>query len=180
MSAVPNASARARFEREVRERVAPGAITAIAIDPRPAGVAARALGFALATLARRGVASGRCFVLVADGDESARSALAAHGLPVVVHDAARSRAFPAGRVAGHAVELDDELREAEAIVALGPSPDPAAQDPLPGAIVPALASSATREFFAAAGASEREAARALVRADAVLAWPEPGAVRAEP
>ena len=84
-----------------------------------------ALEETLAALAAVGVPRGRQFVLLvhADGSRPAVDVAAwrkALHVPVLVHDP-DAASFTAGRSEGGvAIELDDELREAEAIVCVGP------------------------------------------------------------
>ena len=106
----------------------------------------------LSALERVGVLRGRQFVLlggdpVPEGARArARALRAALGVPVLVHDPERE-GFVAGTLAdGTAVELDDELREAEAIVAVGIG----GPWTVAGAVVPGVACARTRFAFARA------------------------------
>lgn len=100
-------------------------VTAIVADPRDEARLPQALACLLAALERAGIPRGRCFVLLA-ADEGAAPAreLAARlrtalAIPVIAHDPARSACFVAGRTReGAAIEVNDELREAEAIVGI--------------------------------------------------------------
>lgn len=123
-------------------------VTAIVADPRDGTRLAPALGVLLGALTRVGVPRGRCFVLLAspsgkaaDG-EAVRRLREAIGVPVIAHDPARSACFRADG----AIELNDELREAEAIVALSSWREASRDEPgTAGLIVPGLASRACRD-----------------------------------
>src|SRR5262249_45456667 len=108
-------------------------------------------------------------------------------IPVLLHDP--TRAFAAGRTpAGDPIELDDELREAEAIVCLGQCESRSGTlRGGPYLLAPGVASLATRQAFAArrAEAGERGAlalalaAEALAPVDLALTWtPSGGRMRA--
>ncbi len=84
---------------------------------------AEALEVARDALARCGVAPGRQMVLLAstgapltDAREVARALRSRLGLPVVLHDPARSPSMLSSKEGGLRIALDDELREAEAVV----------------------------------------------------------------
>lgn len=109
----------------------------------------------MAALERVGVLRGRQFVLlggdpVAPGARARAKALRAElGVPVLVHDPERE-GFVAGTLGdGTPVELDDELREAEAIVAVAIGGAWA----LAGAVVPGVACARTRAAFERARAA---------------------------
>jgi len=85
-----------------------------------------ALAEVVAALHKVGVPRGRQFVLLACSREGAPAGepdrlRAALGIPVLVHDP-EAAVFEVGRSAsGVAFELNDDLREAEAVVAVGPT-----------------------------------------------------------
>ncbi|MEQ1834730.1 MAG: hypothetical protein ABL977_16920 [Candidatus Eisenbacteria bacterium] len=152
---------------------------------------ADALAEVSAALARVGVPPGRQYVLLAGeraaerGPARARELRARLELPVLVHDPART-GFVAGRLpGGAALELDDELREAEAIVvlaALGRSP--AAAWSAATVVCPDACSARTRVAFAAArsgdAAADWELSRHCERAarlDLLVWWDAAGGGR---
>jgi hypothetical protein len=160
---------REAFAREVARALAapgdgplaarfPGAlVTAIAADAAPAERERLeiALGAVSRTLASLGVPAGRQFVLLAAGPpwptggrERLRSSL---GIPVLAHDP-HGPCFVAGRTdGGEPVEVSDELREAEALVVVGPATGgPGECRGGPFILCPGLASSATAAAWAAA------------------------------
>ena len=165
-------------------------VTAIAAAPDPGqpGLLERALAATISRLEEVGVPRGRQYVLLAAGapDPGALTASLrlALGVPVMAHD-------PAGPsfVAGHApdgtpLELDDELREAEALVVVGPAPRDGGLRGGPFLLCPGLASARTalawevvlarggpRAAWALALACEREA-----RVDFAVLWDESGRV----
>lgn len=163
--------------------------TVIVIEPGDAR-AAVALRVAIDALVRTGHPRGRLMVLAAvlDGavpggpaHEAVREAAA--GVPVVLHDPEHSATFRAGRVAGIDVAVDDELREAEAVVALGAlvSSPSGSRHPAEWLIVPGLAARATRDALRAVtgpthGARAHDAtgawseAATLVHVDFEIAW----------
>jgi nickel-dependent lactate racemase len=165
--------------------------TVIVVDAGDARSRA-ALPVVIAALVRSGHPRGRLVVVAAAAatpartEASARAAWteAAGGVPVVFHDADRSAVFRAGRTAeGIDVEVDDELREAEAVVALGAIRESGAgmRRPAEWLIVPGLASRATCETLRAATSPSRgsraldahdawSAAAALVHVDFEIAW----------
>lgn len=116
------------------------------------------------------------------------------GMPVVLHDPAGDQGFTVGSAAGLRIDLDDELREAEAVVVVGEF----ARDPVRGAhggpfaLVPGLATGSTRarleEHARGSDPSDvrsawGEVARAtleLVKVDLAVVWDEsdPPEVRA--
>jgi len=102
------------------------AVTAIVANAADRDSLGTALPVVIAALERAGVPRGRAFVLLAapGGVVAAAgvvSALrAAAGVTVLAHDPATSPCFTPGLDArGNRIHLDDELREAEAIVLLG-------------------------------------------------------------
>jgi hypothetical protein len=156
------------------------AVTAIVAD----GGAGEAGTVALAELAeamvRAGVPRGRMFVLLSGAAppgprerERARVLRETLGMPVIPHDPAQA-AFEPGRLAdGAPLALEDELREAEAVVVCGCFAADARGELRggPAALLPGLASAATRAAYAralpAGGPAERAAA-ALAASLAVL------------
>jgi hypothetical protein len=152
------------------------AVTTVVADPSEPAPLAAALARLLAILPRAGVPRGRVTVLMAADARGAawpraraRELRAALGVPVLVHDPERSACFTAGRVDGVAVELCDELREAEAVLTVGALAAADAARATAALVVPGLAGAATRRWLAATpGALAR--ARALVRVDLALGW----------
>jgi hypothetical protein len=167
-------------------------VTALVAHADEGGELTDALAETIAALERVGVPRGRQYVLLAGecppAVASARAAglRAELGVPVLVHDAARD-GFTAGRLPGAlALVLDDELREAEAIVTLAGiarergGPWRAASLVCPGSCTaPARAAIAravagdTGKAWAIAAAAEREAP-----IDLALWWDGDDAVRA--
>ena len=146
-----------------------------------------ALAGTMTALERVGVLRGRQYVLLggeqvpADAKTRARALRGALGVPVLVHDPTRE-GFVAGTLAdGTPIELDDELREAEAIVVVvGGEPRVIA-----GAVVPGVACARTREAFARARTGGDAAAFAFIRdaerqapIDLLVWWDASGAVAA--
>lgn len=118
---------------------------------------------ALAELAeamvRAGVPRGRTFVILAGGGpggparrEAVRGLRDTLGVPVMAHDPARAGFVPGALAIGVPLELDDELREAEAVVVCGR----VEADPRggvrggPALLLPGLAGAATAAAYAAA------------------------------
>ena len=146
-------------------------LTAVLAD---AGEAEPLLAAALAELVGAldhvGVPRGRQFVLLG-GDPPP---LDAHGLaqrlaglltvPVLVHEPDRA-GFAAGKLAtGTLIELDDELREAEAIVAVGSwSVNPAGPRGGIALLCPGVATTSTRRAYVAASGQGAAAAWAFAR-----------------
>lgn len=125
----------------------------------------------IAALERVGVPRGRQFVLLAGGAAPADAASRVKawrdslGVPVLVHDASRA-GFVAGRLPdGTALELDDELREAESIVVLASI---AAEHGGPwhaaSLLCPGACTKPTRLAVAAATSGDRDAAWSWVQA----------------
>jgi len=147
-----------------------------------------ALAGTIAALERAGVPRGRQFVLLATGPHPAPAPLrAALGVPVLEHDPDGPH-FVAGRTGeGTPFEVDDELREAEAIVVVGP--ETAGEEGGAGLalLCPGVVSARTASACALARARAGEAAaRAFVlgleRAlgvDLAVTWDARGAVLAE-
>lgn len=108
-------------------RFGAAAVTAILADGEGGERDGVALAELIDALAHAGVPRGRQFVLltgVAAPDEArrvrARELHATLGTPVLVHDSGATAVFDAGALApAFRLELDDELREAEAVVACG-------------------------------------------------------------
>jgi hypothetical protein len=145
-------------------------------------------------LASVGVPPGRQFVLLGGPEREsgggpapalARDLARALGIPAHVHRPAAA-CFTAGRLDdGTPIELDDELREAEAIVVVGHCASAAgAMRGGPWLIVPGVASAATRRALAAArtGGGERAAlafslaAERLAPVDFAVLWDDAGVV----
>jgi hypothetical protein len=151
---------------------------------------ALALAELIRALDRIGVPRARQFVLLG-GDppapaasERVRALREALGVPVLASVPARA-GFVAGRLAdGTPIELDDELREAEAIVTVGSwSRDAAAPRGGAALLCPGVASAPTRAAYAAARARGDGAAWAFALAaeraapvDLSLAWDDAGQV----
>lgn len=146
---------------------------------------AKALEFARDALVRRGVAAGRQMVLLAAMDppraehrEWARLLRARLGVPVLIHDPAQSPSMPAVVLDGMEFELDDELREAEAVMLVAALRPGARFGEAGGAelLVPGAASAATAARCAARAQdpAERYAivrrAQEVCRIDYALLW----------
>lgn len=167
------------------------AVTAIVADGAAGEAGVTALAELAEAMVRAGVPRGRMFVLLtSDGApgpaarERARQLRATLGSPVIAHDPAQAAFTPGVLADGTPLALDDELREAEAVVvcgrfAAGPGGDVHGG---PAALLPGLASADARAAFAgalpagppaaraaAALARAREAA-ALVPVDFALVW----------
>ena len=210
MSQLPDAAALEQFGRRIRGALAEPEgsslaamftaplVTALVVDANEAISAPwleRAVLEVRDALQRIGIARGRQFVLLGRRTPEPEPALAAGvaglrarlGLAVLVHEP-NAPAFTAGRLpTGEVIELDDELREAEAIVCVGEwsaSTDGARGGPY--LLVPGVASLATRRAWAARRAQEGErGALALALAaereavvDLALSWSADGRVRA--
>ena len=163
-------------------------VTWLVADASAGDELADALAGTMRALERVGVLRGRQFVLLggeasvsAEARARARALRAILGVPVLVHDPARE-GFVAGTLAdGTAIELDDELREAEAIVVVaGGSPEAIA-----GAVVPGVSCAGTRAACARAVEQGAVARWAFVRAaeaqapiDLMVWWDASGAVSA--
>lgn len=146
-----------------------------------------ALAGTMRALERVGVLRGRQFVLLGGGEPTpeakarARALRAALGVPVLVHDPARE-GFVAGTLAdGTPIELDDELREAEAIVVVAGGP----VSSVARTMVPGVAVTRTRAAFTRAVADSEASAWAFVREaerqspiDLLVWWDAAGEVRA--
>jgi hypothetical protein len=173
-------------------------VTALLAEAREACAADGALSEALAAtvtaLAAVGVPRGRQFVLLGCAEPPApevsiavRALRERLGVPVILHEP-DGASFEAGRLAdGTPVSLDDELREAEAIVAVGSlRRTPWGIEGAPALLCPGVASPTLRardqrardHSFAARLALWREV-DALAPLDLVLAWEEHGGVRAQ-
>lgn len=156
--------------------------TALVLDP-VLGDAAAALGPLAAALARQGIPRGRLDVIVAScGDAGAERAcaLAARAAlapgPVHVRDPEHGDHYPAGELDGETLEIDDVLREAEAVIVVVAG---RAGVPPWSVLVPGLVSArCARRIAARAGAPpSREAVLAFVRVDWVVEF-EASRVRA--
>lgn len=150
---------------------------------------APALRATITRLVTLGVPQGRQYVLLA-AEPDGRSAIGGDlrdtlGVPVIAHDPAGA-CFVAGRTAdGSALEFSDELREAEALVVVGPAMDAGAVPAGgPFLLCPGVGATRTRDAWraslerggvAAALAFALEAERALPVQLAVL-WDTEGRV----
>lgn len=160
-------------------------VTALVADARVDACTDEALAEVIAALVQVGLPRGRVFVLLG-GDSAphtasvrARTLARSLAVPVLLHDPAAA-SFTAGRLAdGTDIALDDELREAEAIVSVGPWEGSAGRvQGGPFLLCPGLASSATRAAFAAAGEARGNAgelalaaaAEQLVPVDLAVWW----------
>jgi hypothetical protein len=151
------------------------ALTAVVADGREGEREAVALAELLDALVRVGVPRGRQLVLLAHAPAGASARLRAIlGVPVIAHDPERSSAWVAGELdQGAALELDDDLREAEEVVLVGGC----AADPRmglrggPAALWPGLGSAAAQAAHAASLPAEpaTRAAAALANCRAALA-----------
>lgn len=164
-------------------------VTALVADAADAGALGAVLPPLLDALAAAGVPRGRAFVLLAGSGDAARDRQAARalrealGIPVIAHDPGRSASFVIGRTsAGVAVELDDELREAEAVVVLASVTAANAAGRAAALVWPGLAPSAAARAHAdrppAARAQAAHEAAALLGVDFGLAWWDGDAPRA--
>ncbi len=155
-------------------------VTGIVVDPHDEAALAEVLPVLLDAFARRGVPRGRAFVLVACAAGSpparglARALRAALGVPVIAHDPEHSAICGFGPgVDGEPVELNDELREAEAVVVAASArpgdPGRAAALLLPG-LAPAAARRALEGLAAPARDVRARAASSRVGLDASVAW----------
>ena len=136
-----------------------------------------ALAELMDALVRVGVPRGRMLLLLAgerpgDADASgrARELRDTLGVPVITHDGEHGAHFRVGALAnGVEIQLDDELREAEAIVVVGrfSGEIEAGVCGGPAALVPGLASAATRRALLAGQAGSQSGVAA--RIEAVLA-----------
>jgi len=190
------------FEAAVREALrAPGGRPLAGRFPAPlvtaivaGGAAAEgerlaaALAGTLEALERAGVPRGRQFVLLATGSRPAAAPLrAALGVPVLEHDPEGPH-FVVGRAGdGTPFEVDDELREAEAIVVVGPEAAGEGGGAGLALLCPGVVSARTaaacalvraRAGGAAAGAFVLELERGL-GVDLAVTWDARGAVLAE-
>ena len=146
----------------------------------------------IAALERVGVPRGRQYVLLAGdgipGDAARRVNVLrdALGVPVLVHDASRA-GFAAGRLPdGSALELDDELREAEAIVVLASiAPEHGGPWHAASLLCPGACTVPTRSAVATATSGDTGVAWGWVRAaereapiDLMVWWDASGIVQA--
>lgn len=161
-------------------------VTAVVASPHHLPWVEAALGVVLRALPRAGIAGGRTGVIFAsEGGEPPRAVEAAaarvrqaFGVPALVHRPG-APCFGVGTTSGGVpVELDDELREAEAIVTVGAvgGTSPCGWDGGPSLLFPGLCSARTREEIRARYESlewyrRQEAdARALAPVDYGVAW----------
>lgn len=148
-----------------------------------------ALAATIARLAGLGVPRGRQFVLLAAGPDArtveSKDLRDKLGVPVMAHDPAGAF-FVAGRAAdGSALEFSDELREAEALVVVGPARH-AGEPPSGGPFMlcPGVAAARTRDaYFATLARGGADAALAFALAaeralpvDLAVLWDADGRV----
>ena len=167
-------------------------VTALVAHADEGGRLADALAETIAALERVGVPRGRQYVLLAGERPAALAAAPAQalrarlGVPVLVHDPARD-GFTAGRLPGGiALVLDDELREAEAIVTLaGIAAERGGPWRAASLVCPGSCTAPARAAIAAWVAGDRGRAWAVVLdaereapIDLALWWDGDGAVRA--
>jgi hypothetical protein len=163
--------------------LAPGAATVLVLDARDPAAAGRIVPAVLEFLGGRGIGRGRVIALLPALERTpagAAGALRAAGvdLPIVRHDPRRSACFTAGRADGVAIELNDELREAEAIVLAARVEAGASWR---GVVCPGLASQATVAALATRGTGTAGAPSAadLLPVDLAVLWStECGVIRA--
>lgn len=176
------------FERDlghaVRALIAPGAITVIAAWPEPEAAALAVLGTIALALERHGIARGRQLLMIPNdsgrggGDEAARALGARLGIVALARDPERRPHFTAGRTAGGVVvELDDELREAEAVVLAGPVAPASAATSLPAMLASGLASRRTAQGLAAGTAADRAEALRMLAPCVCVGWDAEGVSR---
>ncbi len=160
-------------------------MTALLADARTDARTDLALAELVAALVSVGLPRGRLFVLLGgegpprSAEERARTLAASLAVPVLVHDPTAA-AFTAGRLAdGTPIALDDELREAEAIVSVGFCSGAAGVvRGGPYLLCPGVAAASTRSAFALERAARGEggalafaaAAEALVPVDLAVWW----------
>lgn len=182
----------------LRARFSAPLITALLADGAADSRDELALSEMAEALVQAGLPRGRMFTLLtggaATGSASRERARELHdtlGMPVIVHDPARSAHFRAGTIeVAHppfALEIDDELREAEAVVIVGRYGADAAWGVRggPAALLPGAASAACaaamREAIPETGLAPHgplrahtlacaHAAAALVPVDFALVW----------
>jgi hypothetical protein len=155
-------------------------LTAIVVDAAEGPWLVPALAEVALALEQVGVPRGRQFVLLGcDSAEGAVDARARAGrlrreveLAVIAHDPG-SAGFTAGRTAdGTALELDDELREAEAIICIGRGFATAGRvQGGPYLLFPGVACARARRAFAAARTKHGEAAALALALAAETAAP---------
>ena len=153
-------------------------------------------------LTRVGLPRGRMMALLAGTQpldaarrERARELHDILGMPVVLHDPIGGTSFAVATTgSGFTIQLDDELREAEAVVVVGEFADDHARGVHGGpfALLPGLASAETRDLWANQMSTNGQGSRdarllesarevlALVKVDLALVWDEsdPPEVRA--
>ena len=156
------------------------AVTAIVADGDAGEPGAVALAELTDAMMRAGVARGRMFVLLAFASapglrerDRARELRGMLGVPVLPHDPAKAAFEPGRLAAGVPLALEDELREAEAVVVCGRFGADVRGTVRggPAALLPGLASVSTRAAYDAAlpaGPPAERAAAALAASRAVL------------
>lgn len=157
-------------------------VTAIVGDAHGSERDTTALAELVEALVQVGLPRGRMFVLLAGATgvgeslrERARMLRDTLGMPVIPHDPARTAAFRAGVLPNlGALELDDELREAEGVIVAGSfSRHPSGEiQGGPAALLPGLANADTRARLARCDDVDGlvRAAAALVGVDFALIW----------
>ncbi|MFN8588053.1 MAG: hypothetical protein U0704_09675 [Candidatus Eisenbacteria bacterium] len=181
------------FRAEVRRALAQGAgmtlaqafaapkVTVIVADAAVTERDVVALSELAEALVRVGTPRGRCMLLLAGGRtpdaaarERAKQLRATLGMPVALHDPAHASDWPGRELAGFGpLALDDELREAEAVVLVGRfAREHGALHGGPALLLPGLADAATRARWEAHGARERASfdVLGLVEVDWALVW----------
>lgn len=187
LAAAVDAALAAPEGRPLAARFAVPAITALVTSAaEPAAVLEGVLGRLIHALAAAGVPRGRQFVLlVPERDPAAAAALVAPlrhalGVPVLVHTPGGAT-FRAGALAeGTPLHVDDELREAEALVLVGRT------EHAPWLLWPGVAGPEARAMWQHVRASAGDAtalalaasAETQVPADLVLWWDDPARVHA--
>lgn len=147
----------------IESHVAPGAVTVIAAWPEPESAALAALAVVVRALEHHGIARGRQILLIPDlpeadsgRDDRAREVAAKLGITGLAHDRDRSACFTAGRtLEGVAIEINDELREAEAVVLAGPWVETTFRQAPAEMLVSGLLSRRTGEALAGPGAVQQ-------------------------
>ncbi len=157
-------------------------VTVIVADAQGGERDVMALSELAEALVRVGTARGRMMTILAGADrpgdalrERARMMRATLGMPVVVHDPGAASPYSPGSVEGVGpLGLDDELREAEAVIVVGrfSRGTGGMLHGGPALLLPGLADADTRERFRTAGAGDALCFAALdhVEVDFALVW----------